>query len=70
MRVRTRLSISAILLSATAAGCTPAHFVRRAQPPAACEVRVCTYFGAVATQCGCRSARQVERQLREAGFIE
>ena len=70
MFAKARLYISAILLSATAAGCTPAHFVQRAQPVQACEVRVCTNFGGDVARCGCRSAEQVQRQLREAGFLE
>lgn len=67
---RTRLYVSVILLGATMAGCTPAHFVQRAQvAPQHCEVQVCANQGSL-ERCGCSSSEQVRRKLREAGWLE
>lgn len=69
MLSRTRLYVSAIVLSVGVAGCTPANFVQRIRPAPKCEVQVCLNPHIGSQRCDCRSAQQVERQLREAGFL-
>ena len=61
----TRLFVGSILLCAGVAGCTPAHFVQRAQPAPRCEVRVCRDLGTGLARCDCKSHEQVVRQGRE-----
>lgn len=59
-----------ILLCAAMAGCTPANYVRTVrQVPLRCEVQVCANLNTGLARCDCRSAEQVERQLREASWL-
>lgn len=64
-----RCYVAALLLCLSAAGCTPANYVRTVRQVPQCEVQVCVNPDTGLQRCDCRTTEQVERQFREAGWL-
>ena len=66
MSSAVRFYIGAIVVCMGLAGCTPAHFVQRAQPVRQCQVNVCTNLGTGFARCECKSREQLVQQTRHS----
>jgi hypothetical protein len=65
-----RSYVVSILLCVAMAGCSPANYTRTVRlEQQKCEVQVCTELNTGVARCDCRSAEQLQRQLREVSWI-